>query len=84
MLPQKNLSQTFLKARGDYVNMFWLMKYNQKCNVGTSSKVVGKRGMRNMPLFLFLLCLLLHLSACNMAVWLDLWQPFWTMRMTTS
>lgn len=82
--PQKNLSQTFLKARGDYVNMFWLMKYNQKCNMGTSSKVMGQRDTWNMLLLLFLLCLLLHLSPCNMAVWSDLWQPFWTMRMKTS
>lgn len=38
--------------------MFWLMKYNQKCNEGASSKVVGKGDAWNLLLLLFLVCLL--------------------------
>lgn len=81
--PSKNLSQAFLKARGDHVNMFWPMKYNQKCNVAASSNFL-KKTAGTWLLLLFLLCLLLLLSACNMAVWLELWQPSWTMRLKTS
>lgn len=36
----------------------------------------GKGTCETCFYFFFLACLLLHLSACNMAVWSDLWQPF--------
>ena len=69
--PSKILSQAFLKARGDHVNMFWPMKYNQKCNVAASRNFFKKTaGTWFYSFFFFVSC-----SFFLPVTWLYGWSP---------